>query len=119
MNMTSEKKAAREGRPFLNGTVRLEDELPRDLRDSLVRRSSRKRSVRRRRRRLRERHTDRRTAAVSVRIRCAIVRMVEPVVGVQTNLERHALGDLKILPNAQVAAQEAWTTECVAADIDP
>lgn len=40
--------------------------------------------------------------------------MVEPVIGVQTDLERHTLGDVEILPNAHVATQEAWPTECVA-----
>jgi hypothetical protein len=97
-------------------TVRSEDELARDLGNSLIRGGGRERSVGRRRRELHEGYLAK-ERRVSVRIRRTIIRMVEPVVGTQTNLERHTLGDCKILLYAQVAAQESWTTKCVTPDI--
>src|SRR5271155_4122488 len=81
------------------GTVRSEDELTRDLGNSLIRGSGRKRSVRRRRRELHEGYLAK-ERRVGVGIRRSIIRMVEPVVGAQTKLERHAFGDCKILPYA-------------------
>jgi hypothetical protein len=68
LNLTSEKKAAREEPPFLAGTVRSKDELARDLGNSLIRCSGRKRSVRRRRRELHELYLAK-ERRVSVRIR--------------------------------------------------
>src|SRR6202035_2212236 len=96
-------------------TVCSEDELAGDLRDSLIGGSGRKRSVRRRRRELHEGYLAK-ERRVGVGIRRTVIRMVEPVVGTQTNLERHAFGDCKILLYAHVAAQESWTTESVTAD---
>ena len=109
------KKAAREEPPFLAGTVRSKDELARDLGNPLIRGSGRERSVGRRRRELHEGYLAK-ERRVSVRIRRTIIRMVEPVVGTQTKLERHTLGDCKILLYAQVASQESWTTKSVTAD---
>src|SRR5271155_29897 len=97
-------------------TLRSEYELARDLGNSLIRCSGRKRAVRRRRRELHEGYLAK-ERRVSVRIRRTIIRMVEPVVRTETKLERHTLSDCKILLYAQVAAQESWTTKCVTADI--
>src|SRR5580692_3091824 len=97
-------------------TVRSEHELARDLGNSLIRGSGRERSVGRRRRELHEGYLAKEWR-VSVRIRRAIIRMVEPVVGLETHLERHALGNRKILLHGHVAAQESWTAKCVTADI--
>src|SRR5580692_11615349 len=98
------------------GTVRSEDELARDLGNSLIRGSGRERSVGRRRRCLGKGHLAK-EGRVSVRKGRPIVCMVEPVVGTKPKLERHTFGNCKILLYAQVAAQESWTTKCVTADI--
>src|SRR6202035_3149800 len=104
-------------RLFFSGvrTVCSEDELAGDLRNSLVRGSGRKRSVGRRRRELHESHLAK-ERRVSVGVRRTVLRMVEPVVGAETKLEGHALGDCKILPYAHVASQESWAAKCVSAD---
>src|SRR5271163_158431 len=98
------------------GTVRSEDELAGDLGNSLIRGSGRKRSVRRRRRELHEGYLAK-ERRVGVRKGRPIICMIEPVVGTQTNLERHTLGNRKILLYAQVASQESRTTKCVTTDI--
>src|SRR5580692_3066072 len=98
------------------GTVRSEDELARDLGDSLIRGGGRERSVGRRRRCLGKGHLAK-EGRVGVRKWRPIICMVEPVVRTETKLERHTLGNCKILLHAQVAAQESWTTKCVTADI--
>ena len=95
--------------------VRSEDELARDLRNSLIGSSGRERAVGRRWRELHELYLAK-ERRVGVRIRCTIIRMVEPVVGAKTKLERHTLADCKILSYAHVAAQESWTTKGVTAD---
>jgi hypothetical protein len=92
---------------------RLEGYLADDLRNPLVRRSSRKRSIRRRRRRLCDDGLPENTR-VRIRIRSAIVSVIEPVECVEAQLEIHSLGDWERLPDAHVTAQEARTAEGVA-----
>src|SRR5580658_3238116 len=77
-----------------------------DLRNSHICCGSGESPVRRRRRSL-GKHGLAEERRIRVRIGRAIVRMVEPVVSVQPDLEADALRELKVLPQAHVAAQES------------
>ena len=53
--------------------------------------------------------------SVRVRIRRAVVGMVQEVVRIEAELEADTLGDAEILPDTHVAAEESGTAESIAA----
>ena len=93
--------------------LKLERDFGGKLRNSHVRCSIGECPVRRRRRSLGRDDLSEKWR-VGVGIRRAIVRVVKPVVGVESQLEADALRDPEGLPQAHVASQEAGAAESVA-----